>query len=62
MSRIVKDILVLLALYLAAIIVFGFVADMLALGFMMMKFVFVIVIIAMIIHMYLKFRDKSAKP
>jgi len=60
-SRILKDILILLVLYLAAMIVFGFVASMLALGFLMIKIVVVIIAIALVVHVYTRLTQSATK-
>lgn len=52
MSRILKDILILFVLYLAAMIGFGFIASMLALGFLIIKIVLVVIGGALIVHVY----------
>jgi len=61
LSRILKDVLILFVLYLAAMIVFGFIASMLALGFFMIKIVLVIIAIALIVHVYSRLTRSATK-
>ncbi|GBQ14569.1 hypothetical protein [Acidiphilium acidophilum] len=61
LSRILKDVLILFVLYLAAMIVFGFIASMLALGFFMIKIVLVIIAIALIVHVYSRLTRSTTK-
>lgn len=61
LSRILKDVLILFVLYLAAMIVFGFIASMLALGFLMIKIVLVIIAIALIVHVYSRLTRSATK-
>lgn len=61
LSRILKDVLILFVLYLAAMIVFGFIASMLALGFLMIKIVLVIIAIALIVHVYSRLTRSTTK-
>lgn len=61
MSRVLKDILILFVFYLAAMIVFGFVASMLALGFLMIKIVVVIIAIALVFHVYTRVTRAGTK-